>query len=176
MSHGQRVMVVAVGVVVLTGLVLRAVTVHSVGNAPLIYRVTTNNNDLDGVEGVAAPGRLVELWYRQRNFREGIAPADPGQDPFSWCSWKNRGTPVQIGSAWTDSRGVWHVANLRQSTTVMVFPSAAGDRTCQGGVYTELLPRACDSPGVNCSAWSPPSMHWLNVKRLGPISNHYQFA
>ena len=77
----QRVMVVAVGVVVLTGLVLRAVTVHSVGNAPLIYRVTTNNNDLDGVEGVAAPGRLVELWYRQRNFREGIEPADPDRTP-----------------------------------------------------------------------------------------------
>ena len=170
MSHRQRVMVVAVGVVVLAGLVLRAVTVHSVGNAPLIYRVTTNNNDLDGVEGVAAPGRLVELWYRQRNFREGIAPADPGQDPFSWCSWKNRGTPVQIGSAWTDSRGVWHIANLRQRTTVMMFPSAAGDRTCQGGVYTELLPRACDSPGVNCSAWSPPSMHWLNVKRQNPLT------
>jgi hypothetical protein len=162
-------MVVALGVVVLSGLVLRAVTVHSVGNAPLIYRVTTNNNDLDSVEGVAAPGRLVELWYRQRNFREGIAPADPGQDPFSWCSWKNGGTPVQIGSAWTDSRGVWHIANLRQRTTVMVFPSAAGDRTCQGGVYTELLPRACDWPGANCSAWSPPSMHWLNVKTLGPV-------
>ena len=59
MSHGQRIMVVGVGVAVLTGLVFRAVTVHSVGNAPLIYRVTTNNNDLDSVEGVAAPGRLV---------------------------------------------------------------------------------------------------------------------
>ena len=79
MSHGQRIMVVAVGVAVFTGLVLRAVTVHSVGNAPLIYRVTTNNNDLDGVEGVAAPGRLVELWYRQRNFREGIESADPAR-------------------------------------------------------------------------------------------------
>jgi hypothetical protein len=120
-------MVVAVGVAVLTGLVLRAVTVHSVGNAP--PSTADHHNKTDGVEGVAAPGRLVELWYRQRNFREGIESADPGQDPFSWCGWKNRGTPVQIGSAWTDSRGVWHVANLRQGTTVMVFPSAAGDRT-----------------------------------------------
>src|SRR5262249_33978108 len=96
MSHGQRVMVAAASTVVLSGLVLRAVTVHSVGNAPLIYRVTTNNNDLDGVEGLAAPGRLVELWYRQRNFREGIERAEPGQDAFSWCAWKNRGNAVLL--------------------------------------------------------------------------------
>src|SRR5262249_42442550 len=163
MSHGQRVMVVVAGGVVLTGLVLRAVTVHSVGNAPLIYRVTTNNNDLDGVEGLAAPGRLVELWYRQRNFREGIDPADPGQDPFSWCSWKNRGNPVFLGSAWTDGRGVWHLANLRQGTTVMVFPSAAGGST-------DLSPRACGGRGATCTAGTPPTMHWLNVKRQNPTT------
>ena len=170
MSHGQRVMVVAASTVVLSGLVLRAVTVHSVGNAPLIYRVTTNNNDLDGVEGLAAPGRLVELWYRQRNFREGIERAEPGQDAFSWCAWKNRGNAVLLGSAWTDGSGVWRLGNLRQGTTVMVFPSASGDRTCQGGVYTELLPRACDAPGINCTAWRAPTMHWLNVKRQNPIT------
>ena len=71
-------------------LALRAVTVHSVGSAPLIYRVTTNNNDLDSVEGLAPPGALVELWYKQRNFREGTTA---GADPFSWCAWKNNGSP-----------------------------------------------------------------------------------
>src|SRR5262249_58354440 len=81
MSHGQRVMVVAASSVVLSGLVLRAVTVHSVGNAPLIYRVTTNNNDLDGVEGLAAPGRLVALWDREPHLPEGLRRAEPGEGP-----------------------------------------------------------------------------------------------
>src|SRR5215470_12917994 len=122
MSHGQRVMVMAVGVVVLAGLVLRAVTVHSVGNAPLIYRVTTNNNDLDSVEGVAAPGRLVELWYRQRNFREGIEAAQPGQDPLVWRSEAITVLAMQNISISTVHPDIVHRAKISQSTTVKVFP------------------------------------------------------
>jgi hypothetical protein len=167
MSYRQRLLVVAAGGVVLSGLVLRAVTVHSVGWAPLIYRVTTNNNDLDSVEGVAPPGSLVELWYTQRNFREGI---DAGTDPFSWCGWKNNGNPIHLGSVWADGAGTWRLTNLRQYTTVQVFPPAAGHNTCQGGVLTNLLPRACDWYGWNCTAWTPPTLHWLNVKRQNPYT------
>jgi hypothetical protein len=170
MSNRQRLVVVAAGVVVLSGLTFRAVTVHSVGSAPLIYRVTTNNNDLDSVEGLAPPGRLVELWYKQRNFREGIADGEPGTDPFSWCSWKNGGNPVLLGYAWADGAGKWRLASLRQSSTVMLFPPVGSGTTCQGGILTQLLPRACDSPGANCTAWTPPTLNWLNVKRQNPVT------
>jgi hypothetical protein len=167
MSYRQRLAAVAAGIVVLAGLTFRAVTVHSVGNAPHIYRVTSNNNDLDSVEGLAPPGRLVELWYRQRNFREGT---ESGVDPFSWCSWKNNGTPIFLGAVWADGSGRWRLQNLRQSTTVMLFPGAASHNTCQGGVFTQLLPRACDWYGVGCTAWTPPALHWLNVKRQNAVT------
>jgi len=167
MSKRKSLVIVAAGAVVVGVLTLRAVTVHSVGSAPLIYRVTSNNNDLDSVEGLAPPGRLVELWYKQRNFREGT---EVGVDPFSWCQWKNNGTPIYLGSAWADATGKWRLANLRQGTTVMLFPPAAGHNTCQGGVLTQLLPRACDWAGVGCTAWTPPTLHWLNVKRQNPLT------
>ena len=167
MSYRKKLVVIAAGVVALAGLMLRAVTVHSVGNAPLIYRVTTNNNDLDSVDGLAPPGRLVELWYKQRNFREGI---EGGVDPFSWCAWKNNGNPIYLGAVWADANGKWRLSDLRQFITVQLFPSAAGHNTCQGGVLTQLLPRACDWPGAGCTAWTPPSLHWLNVKRQNPLT------
>jgi hypothetical protein len=156
---------VALGAVVVA-LCVRATTLHSINAAPLVYRVVSNVNDLDGVEGLAPPGRVVELWMRQRNFKEGT---DDTSDPFAWCAWKNRGDPVRIGLTSADAKGVWRLANLRQaSTTVMIFPPApAGDR-CLGGLYTELLPRACDAPGVNCSDWVAPTLHWLNVRKLRP--------
>jgi hypothetical protein len=167
MSKRKSLVIVAAGAVVVGVLTVRAVTVHSVGSAPLIYRVTTNNNDLDSVEGLAPPGRLVELWYKQRNFREGT---EVGVDPFSWCQWKNNGAPIFLGSAWADASGKWRLANLRQATTVMLFPPAAGHNTCQGGVLTQLLPRACDWGGVGCTGWTPPTLHWLNVKRQNPLT------
>src|SRR5204863_23601 len=67
---------------VLVALVLRATTLHSVNGAPLVYRVVSNVNDLDAVEGLAPPGRAVELWVKQRNFKEGT---DDASDPFAWC-------------------------------------------------------------------------------------------
>jgi hypothetical protein len=142
--------------------VLRAVTVHSVPAAPLIYRVVANNNDLDRVEGLAVPGRVVELWYKQRSFREG---ADAGNDVFSWCTWKNGGKAVLLGTTIADHQGVWRLAGLRAETTVMLFPGAPSANHCSGGVLTQLLPRACDAPGVNCTSWTPPKLHWLNVKK-----------
>src|SRR5207244_5774518 len=130
---------------VLVALVFRATTLHSVNDAPLIYRVVSNVNDLDGVEGMAPPGRLVELWFKQRNFKEGT---DDASDPFSWCGWKNRGDAVRRASAPADARGVWRLRDLRPAgTTAILFPPAPGADRCLGGLYTELLPRACDQPG-----------------------------
>src|SRR5262245_40104529 len=167
MSHRQRLGAVAAGVTVLVGLTLRAVTVHSVGNAPQIYRVTSNSNDLDSVEGLAPPGRLVELWFKQRNFREGTENSD---DQFSWCAWKNNANPIHLGSAWADAHGKWRLSNLRQFTSVMLFPPAGSRDTCLGGLMTQLLPRACDAPGWNCTAWTPPTLHFLNLKRQNPLT------
>jgi hypothetical protein len=154
---------------VLGALLVRATNVHSVNAQPLIYRAVGNVNDLDAVEGIAPPGRLVELWVRQRNFKEGTNV--PDADPFSWCGWKNNGNAIHIGSVVADAAGVWRLSNLRSGwgNTVMLFPPAAAGDRCLGGLYTELLPRACDAPGVNCSAWDTPTLHWLNVRKLTPI-------
>ena len=167
MAKGSRkVGAVALGGV-LVALVLRATTLHSVNGAPLIYRVVSNVNDLDGVEGLAPPGRVVELWFRQRNFKEGT---DDATDPFAWCAWKNNGNPVRIGVTTADAGGVWRLSDLSRTgtTTVMLFPPGPGADRCLGGVYTELLPRACDQPGINCSTWTGPTLHWLNVRKLEP--------
>ncbi len=151
---------------VLGALLVRATTLHSVNAAPLIYRVVGNVNDLDAVEGLAPPGRVVELWTRQRNFIEGIE--DPS-DQFAWCRWKNNGVPIRVGLTTADGNGVWRMNGLRASNTVMMFPAAPGADRCLGGIYTELLPRACDAPGVNCTAWTTPTLRWLNVRKLTPI-------
>src|SRR2546427_9008885 len=98
----RRIIVSSVALAaVVAGLLARATTVHSVNAAPLIYRVVSNVNDLDAVEGMAPPGRVIELWTRQRNFKEG----DDVNDPFAWCRWKNDGDPVRIGVTTADSNG-----------------------------------------------------------------------
>jgi hypothetical protein len=151
----------------LIALVLRATTIHSVGPRPLIYRVISNVNDLDGVEGLAPPGRFVELWMKQRNFREG---GPDGTETFSWCVWKNHGTPVRLGVVLANDDGTFKMANLRQSgNTVMLFPSAPAEDACVGGIYTELLTRSCAWPGFDCSEWDHPTLNWLNVRRPTPI-------
>ena len=53
-------------------------------------------NDLDGVEGLAVPGRFVELWVKQRNFREGTP--DGTTETFGWCAWKNGGCYTTVSS------------------------------------------------------------------------------
>jgi hypothetical protein len=150
---------------VLCALFANALTVFSVPAKPLIYRATANNNDLEGIEGLGTPGRIVQLWTRQRNFREGVPE---GNDPFHWCDWKNEGNPVFIGWASVDGKGVFRFTNLRNSpTTVMLFPPAAGANACHGGMYTELLLKECDAgTSRNCTSWETPTMSWLNVRRL----------
>ena len=139
----RKLMVGAVfSVAVVTALLGHAVTAISVGGKPLIYRATVNNNDLDAVEGLGTPGRVVQLWVRQRNFKDG---EPDGGDPFRWCDWKNHGDPVFVGTASVDTNGVFRLRELRaQSTTVMLFPPAAGDDVCRGGLYTELQLKECE--------------------------------
>jgi hypothetical protein len=150
---------------VLAALTLRATTLHSVNMKPLIYRAVANVNDLDVVEGMAPPGKVVELWARQRHFKEG----NQTDDPFAWCGWLHGGYPILLGWTHADGGGVWRLRNLRAAgTTVSIFPPAAGGDRCLGGILTELLPRACDSPGVNCTHWSTPVLEWLNVRKLTP--------
>src|SRR5262245_23928860 len=93
---------------VLLGLAMRATTLHSANTAPLIYRVMSKVNDLDAVEGLAPPGRLVELWVKQRNFKEG----DDQTDPFAWCTWKNNGQPVMVARTYADGGGVFRLSEL----------------------------------------------------------------
>lgn len=168
---------------VLCALLAHAFTVSSAEFMPLIYRATVNNNDLEGIEGTGTPGRVVLLWVRQRNFREGVPE---GNDPFHWCAWKNDGDPIFIGWTGVDGKGVFRFTNLRsQPTTVMLFPPAAGADACHGGLYTELLLKECDAvSGGNCTGWHAPTMRWLNVRRLpggvgaalGKIEDAYQAA
>ena len=149
----------------LLALALRATTVHSVWVEPLIYRATVAVNDLDSLEGLAPPGRFVEVRARQRNFIEG---EDGTGDPFTWCKWRNNGDEFLVGTAQADANGVWHLANLRATgTTVSVLPAGPGDDRCLGGVYTELRTRSCVLPGAGCSVPAVPTMHWLNVHRIG---------
>jgi hypothetical protein len=170
-------------VTMLTALVGHAINVFSVGAKPIIYRSTVNNNDLDSVEGLGTPGRVVQLWARQRNFRDGTPD---GPDAFQWCAWKNNGNATFVGTAVVSSNGVFRLANLRaQTTTIMIFPPSAGDDVCRGGLYTELLLKECDTAqGGNCTQSDVPTMHYLNVRQLpggigaaaGKISNADQAA
>lgn len=150
--------------IALVGFTLRAVTVHSVGAIPIIHRVTTVNNDLDGVVGQGPPGRVVQLWYKQRSFREGKAS---GSDRFGWCAWKHGGQAIFLGQTAPDAQGIWRFSGLRDiGNTVQLFPPGPAEDTCESGLYTELLPRACDPNGTNCTAFNTPKLHWLNVRRL----------
>ena len=143
---------------------LRAVAVHSVGAVPEVVRITAENNDLKAVDGLAQPGSMVELWYRQRNFREGDA------NGFSWCGWKNHGDPVKLGEAAAGADGHWRLANLDAVSSVMLFPGVATGGGCAGGVYTELLPRVCT--GSTCTQWTTPTVRWLDVRRTSSDQAH----
>ena len=166
---------------VMTALLGSAVTAVSVGGKPFVYRATVNTNDLDGVEGIGTPGRWVQLWFRQRTFKDGTPE---GPDRFEWCAWKNSGDEVYLGAVAVNAKGVFRFGNLRNApTTVALYPPAAGDDRCRGGLYTELRLRECDGKtGGNCTEPEMPTMHWLNVKTLpgsvgaglGRISDAYQ--
>src|SRR2546430_3132631 len=120
---------------------LRAVTVHSVNAQPLIYRATASVNDLDMVEGLAPPGRVVELWARQRNFIEG---SDDSADSFTWCGWKNKGNPIRLAVTQVDAGGMWRLTDLRRSgNTGVIFPPRPGGGRRRRGGFTGPLPPPC---------------------------------
>ena len=63
---------------------------------------------------------------------------------------------------------MWHLQDLRRTgTTVSVLPAAPGEDRCLGGLYTELLTRSCVFPGWSCSDPQVPTLHWMNVRRIG---------
>src|SRR5689334_1828779 len=163
MQRRRLVTGVVFAVTMLTAPVGHAINVFSVGAKPIIYRSTVNNNDLDSVEGIGTPGRVVQVWARQRNFRDGTPD---GPDVFQWCAWKNNGNPTYVGAATVTAHGVFRLTNLRHQTTIMLFPPSAGDDLCRGGLYTELLLIECDANGANCTSADVPTMHYLNVKQL----------
>jgi hypothetical protein len=170
MERRRLVLGVVLAAGVVAGVLGHAVTAISVGGKPLVYRAVVNNNDLDGVEGLGTPGRVVQLWIRQRNFKDGTPD---GGDRFDWCAWKNGGAPVFI--AWTavNTKGVFRFADMRNlPTTVMLFPAGAGEDRCRGGLYTEILLKECDGVmGGNCTTWEVPTMHWLKVQHPGVVAN-----
>ena len=134
---------------------------------PLVYRVTINDNDLDSVEGLAPPGQprraLVQAAELQRRHRPTAPITSRG------ARGRTTATPIYLGPCTPTPTGKWRIANLRSAgTSVMLFPPSASHDVCRGGLFTELLPRACDGPGWGCTAWTPPTMHWLNVQAAEP--------
>jgi hypothetical protein len=122
-------------------------------------------NDLDSIDGIGMPGRFVEVRARQRNFIEG---EDGTGDPFSWCPWKNQGNEFLVGTTRVDNNGNWRLLNLRSSgTTVPVLPAGPKEDRCLGGLYTELRTRSCVLPGIGCTEPETPTLHWMNVRRIG---------
>ena len=162
MYRSRLVGILVLGVA-LAALLGRAVTVFSIGARPLIYRVTVNNNDLDSVEGIGIPGRLLKLWYKQRNFREGN---ESGSDAFKWCAWKNHGNAVLLGSVVVGPDGTWRLDHLHDPNTVSMFPAGPSPASCLGGLYTQLLPQVCNLDGTGCTTFIVPTMHWMNVTHL----------
>ena len=155
MQRRRLVTGLVLAVSVFTAIVGHAINVFSVGAKPIIYRATANNNDLDGVEGLGTPGRFVQLWARQRNFKDGTPD---GPDIFQWCGWKNNGNPTYVGAAPVTANGVCRFTNLRsQTTTIMLFPPSAGDDVCRGGLSrssccSSATPRSAATASSGCRA------------------------
>ena len=142
MSHRQKLLGIAARSVGALGLVLRAVTVHSVGARAADlpgHQQQQRSRQRRGARATGSTGRaLVPAAELPR--RHGAA--EPGQDPFSWCGWKNGGNPVQLGAVQADAYGqVAARAICVSATTVMLFPSAGRGTTCQGG-RTDAAPAA----------------------------------
>jgi hypothetical protein len=142
---------------------VRATTVHSDNFAPLIYRVVSNVNDLDAVEGSrrrassSSSGAGSGTSGRARRTRLTRSAGVSG-----------RTTACRSGSErrWRIGRACWRLLEPARLEHRHAVSRRAGADRCLGGLYTELLPRTCDAPGVNCSTWATPTLHWLNVRKL----------
>src|SRR5262249_46239184 len=76
----------------LAGFAALPVTQVYTSGAPWIQKLEVRNNDLTAVQGKGVPGTAMNVYYRQRNFKEGYWDESvPGVDPFSWCNWLNGG-------------------------------------------------------------------------------------
>jgi len=105
---------------------------------PLIYRTTVNNNDLDGVEGLGTPGRVVQLWDPAAQLQGTARPT--ARTCSRGARGKNDGAQTFITATGVGSNGVFRLTNLRaRSTTVALFrrprattPASAGSTRSSG--------------------------------------------
>jgi len=110
-------------------LVLPAAQVHSV-QLPKIQKLGIVGNDLHTVRGVGAPGQLVGLWVRQRNFKEDDrSPLDldcPGNTD-DWLQFWDLDNVDENGNF------------LFDGLDLMVLPSGTGFQKCSAGLLTEFV-------------------------------------
>src|SRR5262245_16445905 len=82
--------------------------------APWIQKMELRTNDLVALEGRGVPGTAIDIYYRQRNFKQGIASGGAGCGPlfplcFEWCDWLNGGNAIRLGSAQATAAGSWRL-------------------------------------------------------------------
>jgi hypothetical protein len=136
--------------------VLPVAQVYTSG-APWIQKLEVRNNDLAAVQGKGVAGTAINIYYRQRNFKEGYWDvSEPGVDPFSWCSWLNNGNAIYLGSAVVDAYGNWRLQGL----DTQIMPPLTGGNQCGSGLLTEFQLQSAYGVAV-------PDIKWLNVRKPG---------
>src|SRR5262245_47226017 len=103
--------------------------VYTVG-APWIERIEIRNNDLSALQGRGLPGTIIDIWDRQRNFKQGFPTTAP---LFEWCNWL-QGTALRLGGATVTAAGTWRLQGLDRQ----VLPAEVDGRTCGTGVLTQI--------------------------------------
>jgi hypothetical protein len=110
--------------------------------APWIERIELRTNDLKELHGRGVPGTAVDVYYRQRNFKQGCTScSEPIETclvcaalPFEWCSWLNGGNAIFLGSTQVNPLGTWQLLDR----DLQVLPGNAAGRTCATGVLTQI--------------------------------------
>jgi hypothetical protein len=104
--------------------------------APWIDRMEIRDNDLVGLRGRGVPGTQIDIYYRQRNFRQGVFYCLPPATciTFGWCDWLNGGNALYLGSPQVSGAGTWQLGGL----DLQVLPGVAQGPTCATGVGTQI--------------------------------------
>lgn len=122
--------------------------VHSV-QLPKIQKLSIIGNDLKVVRGVGAPGQLVWLWKRQRNFKED------DHSPLNFNCSGNSDEWLQL----TDLDNVGEDGNfVFDGLDLMVLPSGTGFQSCNAALLTEFLVAYGPLPDDIV-----PKLHMLNI-------------
>src|SRR5262245_44439914 len=114
--------------------VLPVAKVYTVG-APWIERMEIRNNDLSALQGRGVPGTIIDVYYRQRNFRQGFPATAP---LFEWCGWLLGGNALRLGTTQVTEAGTWRLQGL----DAQVLPAEVEGRTCATGVLTQIEVRS----------------------------------